>query len=73
MSGTVCPSGLHLHICVADKKGQVLGGHLKPGSIIDTTAEIVVGILKDTCFTREVDGETGYLELVVKKASRASS
>ncbi len=51
----------------------MLGGHLKPGSIIDTTAEIVVGILKDTCFTREVDGETGYLELVVKKASRASS
>lgn len=73
LSGTCCPSGLHLHICVADKQGRVLGGHLKQGSIIATTAEIVVGILNDTCFTREVDRETGYPELAVKKASPASS
>lgn len=73
LSGTCCPSGLHLHICVADKEGRVFGGHLKQGSIIETTAEIVVGILDDTCFTREADDETGYLELVVKKASQASS
>ncbi|KEQ17766.1 PPC domain-containing DNA-binding protein [Endozoicomonas numazuensis] len=73
LTGTCCPSGLHLHICVADRAGQVKGGHLKPGSIVETTAEVVVGILEDACFTREVDGETGYLELVVKKVSQASS
>ncbi|WP_257275496.1 PPC domain-containing DNA-binding protein [Endozoicomonas sp. SESOKO4] len=73
LSGTCCPSGLHLHISVADKEGRVLGGHLKQGSTIATTAEIVVGILDDTCFTREVDRETGYPELAVKKASPASS
>ncbi|WP_062270501.1 PPC domain-containing DNA-binding protein [Endozoicomonas arenosclerae] len=73
LSGTCCSTGLHLHISVADREGRVLGGHLKSGSIIDTTAEIVIALLENTCFTRTMDSETGYLELEVKKVSQASS
>jgi predicted DNA-binding protein with PD1-like motif len=44
--------------------GWVLtGGHLMGGSIIYTTAEIILGESKKHRFTREKDMETGYHEL----------
>lgn len=69
LSGTVASfGGSHLHIAVADDKGRVLGGHLKEGSIIRTTAEIVIGALDGYAFHREIDPQTGYPELVVAPA-----
>ena len=69
LSGTIASfGGSHLHISVADSKGRIVGGHLKEGSIIRTTAELVVGVLDGYAFHREIDPETGYAELVVDPA-----
>lgn len=67
LGGTLSPDGSHLHVAVADADGRVVGGHLKEGSIVRTTAEIVIGILPDWEFRREPDPETGCLELLVKR------
>jgi predicted DNA-binding protein with PD1-like motif len=54
-----------LHISVSDVGGNVMGGHLKEGNIIRTTCELVIGILSDTVFNRELDQQTGFDELVI--------
>lgn len=63
LTGTLSPSGPHLHISISDPSGAVFGGHLQDGSIIRTTAEIVAGELEDWEFTRELDPRTGFKEL----------
>jgi uncharacterized protein len=63
--GTVSTSGCHLHMSFSDNEGVVLGGHLKEGTIIHTTAEVVVGIEDKTEYRRELDDDTGFAELVV--------
>lgn len=65
LNGTLSRHGLHLHIALADGAGQMLGGHLLDGSLIYTTAEIVMGILPGVRFERAVDPATGYLELAI--------
>ena len=65
--GTVSVNGSHLHISVSNKNGKVIGGHLKDGSIVAYTAEIVIGEDPNTVFTRELDKETEFEELVVTK------
>lgn len=64
--GTVSVNGTHLHMSFSDLKGNVRGGHLKEGTFIHPTAEIVLGIEETLEFTREMDKETGFKELVVK-------
>jgi uncharacterized protein len=69
LAGTIASfGGSHLHVCVSDAKGRVHGGHLKEGSIIRTTAEIVVAGLDGYTFHREIDPDTGFPELVVGSA-----
>jgi predicted DNA-binding protein with PD1-like motif len=63
--GTTGPDGSHLHIAVSDSEGRVTGGHLKEGTIIHPTAEIVLGEMADASFERHMDDETGFAELVV--------
>ncbi|MCT0225616.1 PPC domain-containing DNA-binding protein [Synechococcus sp. CS-1328] len=63
LSGTLSPDGAHLHIAIADSKGAVIGGHLCAGSLVRTTAELVIGLLPEWCFSRELDPATGYTEL----------
>lgn len=63
--GTVSKHGNHLHISVSDLEGRVWGGHLKEGCIIRTTCELVIGIVEGKVFTRALDKETGYDELVI--------
>lgn len=63
--GTLGCDACHLHIALADDQGQVIGGHLMAGSIIYTTAEIVLGALPELRFERELDAATGYQELRV--------
>lgn len=63
--GTLSRSGLHLHLAIADSQGQTLGGHVMPGCLIYTTAEIVVGILPELTFQRQLDDQTGYRELAI--------
>jgi len=64
--GTVEAGNSHLHIAITNEKGQVFGGHLKYGSIVGVTAEVVIGELENTLFKRLFDEQTGYDELVVK-------
>jgi predicted DNA-binding protein with PD1-like motif len=68
LSGTLSPDGAHLHASVANGHGEVRGGHVMPGCIVRTTAEVVVGLLPGWEFRREVDEKTGFKELVVKPA-----
>lgn len=65
MVGTLSPDGSHLHVAVADETGRILGGHLKEGSVVYTTAEIVVGVLPNAEFGRFFDPNTGFRELRV--------
>lgn len=46
---------------------KTIGGHLKDGSIIYTTAEIVIGILPAVLYERAVDPTYGFKELVIKR------
>lgn len=66
LSGSLSPDGAHLHASVADAQGRVLGGHVAPGCIVRTTAEVLVAVLPDWQFRRQPDAATGYAELVVR-------
>ena len=65
LSGTLSPDGAHLHIAVAVISGAVIGGLLCAGSLVRTTAELVIGLLPDWRFSRELDPATGYPELQI--------
>lgn len=65
LAGTVGMAGQHLHISIADGEGRMLGGHLKDGSIVHTTAEIVLASFTGKVFRREFSPDTGYDELVI--------
>jgi hypothetical protein len=65
--GTLSNNDCHLHIALSNKDGQVIGGHLKEGSLVDLTAEIVIAEDDAVIYTRELDNDTGFTELVVKQ------
>ena len=66
LSGTLSPDGAHLHIAISGSSGAVIGGHLCAGSLVRTTAELVIGLLPDWRFSRELDLASGYAELQIK-------
>jgi uncharacterized protein len=59
-------SGCHLHISISDNKGQTIGGHLQNGTLVYTTAEIVIAELTDVTYSRIKDSTYGYNELHVE-------
>jgi len=65
LSGTLSTHGSHLHIAIADEFGEITGGHLKEGSLVNTTVEMVIGILAEYEFKREQDETYGYKELKI--------
>lgn len=65
ITGTVSVHGSHVHVSVSDEQGRTLGGHLVPGCIIYTTAEIVILEFDDLIYKREFAEDSGYEELVV--------
>lgn len=67
ITGTLSEDGVHIHISVSDEKGNTIGGHLKDGCIVNTTAEVVLNIFNKIKFKREYDEKTGYNELVINK------
>lgn len=67
ITGTISKGKVHVHMCVSDEQGKVYGGHLKEGCIINTTAEIVLGILQDFRSDRTFDTQTGYEEIVFRE------
>ncbi|HEX8675819.1 MAG TPA: PPC domain-containing DNA-binding protein [Segetibacter sp.] len=68
LAGTFADSASHLHILISDSVGKTIGGHLKEGSIVYTTAEIVIGILPAVLYERAIDPTFGFKELMIKRA-----
>ena len=67
LAGSLAPDGAHLHISVSDAQGRVIGGHVAAGCIVRTTAEILLAVLPDHEFSRELDAAgSGFRELVVR-------
>ena len=66
LSGTLGAGGPHLHASLSDADGRVFGGHVAPGCLVRTTAEILLALLDDVRFAREPDAATGYAELVIR-------
>lgn len=73
LSGTIEAHDCHLHISAARSTGDVIGGHLKNGTIIDITAEIVIGEDESIVYLREFDPVSHFEELVVATRDRYSS
>ena len=67
LTGTLAADGMHVHASFSDSTGATFGGHLMDGSLVYTTAEIVVGELDRAAFGREVDSTYGWRELAVKR------
>lgn len=67
LNGTVSNGKAHMHISLADEKGNVIGGHLEEGCLINTTCEVVLGILEEYESCRNFDSNTGYDEIEFKK------
>ncbi|NJK50863.1 DNA-binding protein [Candidatus Gracilibacteria bacterium] len=63
--GTLSLAGIHLHIALANRDGKMIGGHLDNDCLIYTTAEIVIGESENFIFTREVNEQTGFKELII--------
>ncbi|WP_394790815.1 PPC domain-containing DNA-binding protein [Rhodoferax sp.] len=76
LSGTVAFDGerssSHLHMALATATGEVFGGHVAAGCVVRTTVEVLLALLPDWQFTRELDAATGYDELVVRPRSDLS-
>lgn len=66
LTATDAETGCHLHISLSRGGPVGVGGHLRPGCLVNTTAEIVLLELEDTAFSREPDPATGYDELVIR-------
>ncbi len=67
ISGLLSNDGVHLHLSIADKEARVYGGHLSDGNLIFTTAEIVIASFPNVEFARELDAQTGFKELLIRK------
>ena len=65
--GTISEDGVHIHVSFSDVDGVTVGGHLSDGCIINTTCEIVIGVIGNYKLTREFDDTTGYKELCIEK------
>ncbi|HEY9790588.1 MAG TPA: PPC domain-containing DNA-binding protein [Candidatus Obscuribacterales bacterium] len=63
-TGTLAPAAMHVHLAIADQKGDVFGGHLLDGCIVSSTVEVVLTEVAGWRFGRELDTKTGYNELV---------
>jgi predicted DNA-binding protein with PD1-like motif len=76
LSGTVAFDGerssSHLHMALSTATGEVLGGHVVAGCVVRTTAEVLLALLPEWAFSREVDAGTGYEELVVRERGGGS-
>ncbi|MES2742741.1 MAG: PPC domain-containing DNA-binding protein [Pseudomonadota bacterium] len=66
LAGTLSAQACHLHMTIADAQGRVQGGHVAPGCLVRTTAEILLMLLPRHQFSRAPDPVTGFDELTVR-------
>lgn len=67
LTGTISNGKAHIHGSFSDKDGKVIGGHLCEGSIVNTTCELVIGVLDAYDSNRTYDDKTGYNEIVFRR------
>ena len=67
LNGTVSAIRCHLHIALSREDLSTVGGHLVEDCIINTTCELVIGVLDGWEIATEYDAETGYDELIFKE------
>ena len=67
LNGTASAARCHIHIALSKENLSTVGGHLVEGCIINTTCELVVGVLDGWEIDKEFDPETGYHELIFKR------
>jgi predicted DNA-binding protein with PD1-like motif len=63
LNGTVSKGQAHIHIALSDETGKTIGGHLSEGCLVNTTCELVMGVLEEYSSERQYDQETGYDEI----------
>ena len=67
VTGTVSASRCHVHVALSREDLSTLGGHLMEGCIVNTTCELVIGVLSGWRFSVEQDEQTGYDEIVFQE------
>ncbi|MBQ6877522.1 MAG: DNA-binding protein [Oscillospiraceae bacterium] len=68
LNGTVSSNRCHLHVALSKEDLSTIGGHLCEGCIINTTCELIIAEIPGIKIEIEDDPETGYDELIFKKA-----
>lgn len=66
LTGNLGAGRTHLHMSISDREGVVTGGHLKEGSIVHTTVELVLAVEDKLTFGEARDPETGFGELAIQ-------
>ena len=66
-TGTVSGQRCHVHIALAKEDLTTVGGHLVEGCLINTTCELVLGVVDGWRCGVEQDKETGYDEIVFER------
>ncbi len=69
LNGTVSQDRCHLHIALSKEDLSTVGGHLCQGCVVNTTCELVLGILDGWKIDVEFDAETGYDELIFREGT----
>jgi predicted DNA-binding protein with PD1-like motif len=70
--GTFSTTDYHMHLSLANEKGEVFGGHASSGNKVYTTAEILIVEGLDWSFRREKDPVTTYSELSPVRRNKSS-
>lgn len=73
MEGTVSKGGNHIHASVSDLDFNVKGGHLMYGTIVQTTAELVLIELESYELSRSKDIMSGYKSLKIREIRDAKN
>ena len=71
LCGTVTKDGAHLHASFASSTGEVVGGHVVYGSIVRTTAEVLLVEPTGWSMRRAPDARTGFRELELSRTGTA--
>lgn len=69
LMGTVSQARCHLHIALSRQGLGAFGGHLQTGCLVNTTCELVIGVLDGWRYGVEQDGETGYDEITFERTT----
>lgn len=69
LSGMLSEAGVHLHMSVANSRGECRGGHVVYGCQVYTTLELAIALIPEAKFQRVFDQSTGFKELKISSIS----